>query len=131
MIYLAIKAPEGQKIGIKKISEDLNITAPFLGKILQILAKNKILHSTKGPHGGFGLALRGEEITLYDIVAIIDGDGIFTECLLGAVHDETEKNPCPLYEQFKPIRDQMNDMFKNTSIGKIAKKYEANKQLSL
>jgi Rrf2 family protein len=131
MIYLAHKAPGGEKIGIKKISEDLEITAPFLGKILQILAKNKVLHSTKGPHGGFGLARRGEDISLYEIVEIIDGDGLFTDCLLGAVHNEDQEAPCPLYEQFKPIRDQLNDMFRSTSIGHIAEKFEQHEQFSL
>lgn len=52
VIYLALNAQDGKKIGIKKISEDLEIPTPFLGKILQSLARQKLLSSTKGPHGG-------------------------------------------------------------------------------
>ena len=50
VIYLALFAGKEKKIGIKQISTDLSIPTPFLGKILQTLAKHKLLSSTKGPH---------------------------------------------------------------------------------
>jgi DNA-binding IscR family transcriptional regulator len=37
LIYLGKNSADGTKIGIKKISNDLGIPTPFLGKILQIL----------------------------------------------------------------------------------------------
>nr|HPR60051.1 Rrf2 family transcriptional regulator [Prolixibacteraceae bacterium] len=55
LIYLANYSKENKKIGIKKISEDLGIPSPFLGKILQSMAREKMLASTKGPNGGFSL----------------------------------------------------------------------------
>lgn len=77
VLFLAVNETSG-KIGIKHISDTLNMPSPFLGKILQILAKHKILNSTKGPHGGFGLGRKAEDITLLDIVSIIDGQDFFT-----------------------------------------------------
>ena len=41
--------PEKNKTGIKEISNDLDLPTPFLAKILQQLAKQKILSSSKGP----------------------------------------------------------------------------------
>jgi len=52
LIYLGKYSVDGTKIGIKKISSDLIIPTPFLGKILQNLVKQKVLVSTKGPNGG-------------------------------------------------------------------------------
>ena len=43
VIYLAGHPENGGKIGIKKISNDLDLPTPFLAKILQQLAKQKIL----------------------------------------------------------------------------------------
>ena len=37
VLYLAIHEKENEKIGIKKISEDLEMPSPFLGKILQVM----------------------------------------------------------------------------------------------
>lgn len=45
--YIASKSKDNKKIGIKQISRDLDLPTPFLAKILQMLAKQKILSSTK------------------------------------------------------------------------------------
>ena len=57
VVYLASRYSEKNNIGIKEISGVLNLPAPFLAKILQQLARHKILNSVKGPNGGF-LSLR-------------------------------------------------------------------------
>lgn len=121
-IYLALNEGEEKKIGIKKISDDLDIPTPFLGKILQNLVKSKILSSTKGPHGGFGLARKDSEITLLEIIEVIDGLDIFEECLIGLRscneygHDVI---PCPMHRKFRPISRQLYDLFKNETIGSL------------
>ena len=117
-IYLALNEGEKRKINIKKIAHDLDIPMPFLGKILQELVKNKILSSTKGPHGGFGLAKKPEEISMLDIIESIDGD-IFESCLIGLRSCSMKsKNElaCPTNRKFKPISDQMYTFFKNETI---------------
>ncbi|HEY3371210.1 MAG TPA: Rrf2 family transcriptional regulator [Prolixibacteraceae bacterium] len=119
LIYLGKYSVDGTKIGIKKISSDLLIPTPFLGKILQNLVKQKILVSTKGPHGGFGLGRKTSEISLYDIVRIVDGDDFFRNCLIGmqpcSTHENNEK-PCPVHGRFGPIRAQLLLFYQETSL---------------
>ena len=122
LIYLGKYSEEGTRIGIKKISSDLSIPTPFLGKILQNLVKQKILVSTKGPNGGFGLGKNTEEISLYDIVKIVDGEDFFKNCLIGlqpcATHAENGK-PCPVHMRFGPIREQLHKFYQETTIAGI------------
>jgi Rrf2 family protein len=119
LIYLGKYSEDGTKIGIKKISADLLIPTPFLGKILQNLVRQKILVSTKGPHGGFGLGRKKSEISLYDIVRIVDGDDFFRNCLIGmqpcSTHENNEK-PCPVHGRFGPIRAQLLLFYQETSL---------------
>ena len=82
VIYIASQPILNGKTGIKKISGDLDLPTPFLAKILQQLAKQKILSSSKGPHGGFSLLKDPKKITLLDIVNTIDGNDIFTNCVM-------------------------------------------------
>ena len=56
VVYLSVYGSDQKMIGIKEISAALDIPSPFLSKILQTLARKKILHSIKGPHGGFSKA---------------------------------------------------------------------------
>ena len=118
-IYLALNGGDQQKIGIKKIAEDLEIPTPFLGKILQSLVKHKILSSTKGPHGGFALGKDPSDISLLDIIDVIDGMDLFTECLIGLKSCSEyghENVPCPIHNKFRPISNQLYKLFKNETI---------------
>jgi len=122
LIYLGKYSSDGAKIGIKKISSDLSIPTPFLGKILQNLVKQKILVSTKGPNGGFGLGKKTDEISLYEIVRIVDGEDFFNNCLIGlqpcTTHENNQK-PCPVHGRFGPIRAQLLLFYQETSIAEI------------
>lgn len=122
VIYLAVRYSEKNNTGIKEISGDLGLPTPFLAKILQQLAKHKILSSTKGPNGGFSLLKKPESITLLEIVKIIDGDDIFRNCL---IHDGTcpevrrSKKLCPVHDDYSAIRAELAKMFKNKTIAEI------------
>lgn len=125
LIYLAIYTDDKKKVGIKKISDDLDIPSPFLGKILQTLAKQKVLISTKGPNGGFGIAEKMKNISLYDIIKIIDGDDLFDRCLISSkTCTELTGNPCAIHEHYKSIRESMTKMFQEHTISKLAKEFK-------
>ena len=117
-IFIALKSENGAKIGLKTISDNLDIPSPFLGKILQNLAKHKLLASTKGPHGGFSLAESASDISIMTIFEIIDGKDYFEKCLIGvqSCTDDPINSPCPLHAKYSHIRQGISDLFNNTSI---------------
>jgi Rrf2 family protein len=119
VIYLALNNEGNEKIGIKQIAKELDIPTPFLGKILQTLARHKLLSSNKGPHGGFGLGKSPYEITLYDIIEIIDGTDCFHDCMLGLRSCTIHGKDCPIHQKFGILRDQMKDLFQNQNIGQL------------
>ena len=126
VLYLAMDESEN-KVGIKKISESLNMPSPFLGKILQVLAKHKILLSTKGPHGGFSLGKDPDSIRLIDIVRIIDGLDFFSTCIIGVKiceGDKSKKEICPFHDQLDPLREALQDQFTNLTIGTFKRNME-------
>ncbi|MCF6332269.1 MAG: Rrf2 family transcriptional regulator [Draconibacterium sp.] len=119
LIYLGNFSEENKRIGIKKISEDLSLSSPFLGKILQNLVKQKILVSTKGPNGGFALAKKASEISLWDIVTKVDGEEFFTNCLISLepcqTHDPS-KPLCPIHAQYEKLRTEICTFYKDTTL---------------
>ncbi len=134
VIYLSNNTENNSKIGIKKISEDLNMPMPFLGKILQILAKHKLLSSTKGPNGGFGLGRDGSDITLLDIVTILEGKELFDSCLISLDSCNSrnkEKTPCAVHDKFEKIRTSIVELFKNETIKNLKEELHNNKNLKI
>jgi Rrf2 family protein len=124
IVYLASYYPEKNNIGIKQISSDLGLPTPFLAKILQQLAKNKIISSTKGPNGGFSFLKKPESISLFDIVRIIDGEGIFRNCIIhdGSCSDvRKSKKSCPVHNDYSRVRNDLVKLFKSKSIGELVR----------
>jgi len=126
VIYLALKGNNESKIGIKQISKELDIPTPFLGKILQTLAKHKILVSTKGPHGGFGLGKSSYDISLMDIVEVIDGLDDFNSCILGLKTCNDDQQHCSIHRNYAAIREQLKELFHTESIGGLAEHIKEN-----
>ena len=126
VLYLALNLDGNKKIGIKKISKDLKIPTPFLGKIMQVLAKNKILLSTKGPNGGFSLGKPSKDISLMKIVEIIDGDDNFNACIIGIHSCSTEEKNCPIHDKYAPIREQAKQLFINKNFAELIESMKQN-----
>jgi len=60
-------------IGAEQLANELCIPKSFLAKILQSLAKQGILESRKGAHGGFILAKDIYEINVHDVIFAAEG----------------------------------------------------------
>jgi Rrf2 family protein len=124
VVYLANQPDQKVKVGIKKISEDLNLPTPFLAKILQLLTKQKILSSTKGPHGGFSLLKDPDSITLLDIVTTIDGKDVFTNCIL---HNrpcriiQEDRVPCALHYDYLKLGKEIITLFEKKTVSSLVK----------
>jgi len=125
IIYLSAKKSAIEKTGIKQIGADLDLPTPFLGKILQQLAKQKILKSLKGPNGGFSMMKDPRTVTLFDVVKAIDGEDTFTECV---IHNEPcrcidkNKKPCPIHDDYAKTRSELIQLFKNRTIYDLVQK---------
>ena len=126
VIYLSLFASESKKAGIKEISEKLKMPAPFLGKILQVLARQKILISTKGPNGGFALGKPAVDITLMDIVKIVDGEDAFDTCIIRTERCSTDQ-PCSLHNRISASRKEIKNIFLNQTIADLATEFKLDK----
>jgi Rrf2 family iron-sulfur cluster assembly transcriptional regulator len=120
-ILVIASQSQRQFIPIRELSDKLGISFHFLTKILQILTLKGFLVSFKGPRGGVRLATEAKNISLRDIVVAIDGQDLFQSCILGlnACGDE---HPCPLHQQWAPIRDQLETMFNTMTLADLADK---------
>lgn len=126
VIYLALYASPESKSGIKTISEELGIPTPFLGKILQMLAKHRILGSTKGPHGGFYLQKPAVDISLMEIVEIIDGADAFDMCMI-RTEPCNPSEPCSLHDKVSPYRRGIRSLMLTESIADLASEFRNGK----
>lgn len=125
IVYIASRSQKGGMVGIKQISQDLGLPSPFLAKILQQLAKQKILSSAKGPNGGFSLVKDPKKITLLDIVKTIDGDDIMSSCVIhndNCTNLDKRQQTCTLHEDYSKIRAEIIELFEKRTIYELVRK---------
>lgn len=77
--YLA--GHDGEKLAsTKAIADECHIPGELLAKILQRLAKQGIVVSHNGTHGGYSLGKDLADITIGDVVDAIEGPFAIAEC---------------------------------------------------
>lgn len=65
---------------VDEIADEMQIPRSFLAKLLQKLAKAKIVESHRGAKGGFRLARNPAEISLYDVIKASEGPVTMNIC---------------------------------------------------
>jgi Rrf2 family cysteine metabolism transcriptional repressor len=78
--YIAIHE-DGGAVSTKRIADEFHIPAELLAKILQRLAKERLIASQNGPKGGYVLARRAAEISVGDVVRALEGPINIVSCL--------------------------------------------------
>lgn len=119
-VYIALQSLDGRRVSVTEIAEEIDSPVAFTAKILQQLTRNNIVHSVKGPTGGFEIERKDmDTVNLSMIVKAIDGDKIYMGCGLGLKECNASK-PCPLHDKFVDIRSDLRTMLKNTSLYELA-----------
>lgn len=124
VIYLAGRSPDQGARPIAEIAEAIQSPVAFSSKILQRLVRHQIVQSHRGKSGGFFIdPARLSTLVLRDIVEAMEGEAFFQQCILG-LKQCSEKNPCPLHDQFKAHRMQFQQLLKNTTLQHLLVSYQ-------
>jgi Rrf2 family protein len=122
VIFIASRPDQKINTGLKQIADTLKIPQPYLAKILQILSRKKILHSSKGPHGGFYLLVPAGKLTLMNIIEAIDGGDFFDSCYVTGERcnfDKPEKGVCILHNDLRKEKDRLAKFFSSKTIEEL------------
>jgi Rrf2 family iron-sulfur cluster assembly transcriptional regulator len=118
VLFLAAHNPEGKKVSLAEIATAIDVPHHFLGKNLQLLVRDGLVSSSKGPHGGFWMTSDNLDRSLIDVIQLIDGPGIFQSCVLGLPFCSSA-NPCPLHVQAMAFRDGLLYQLKHNTIREL------------
>jgi Rrf2 family protein len=120
VIYLAARFESGEKSGIKEIAEVIEASEHTVGKMLQVLVKEDVIKSLKGPNGGFYITARQMNQPVINIVYAIDGKDLFKQCGLG-LSKCSSSHPCPIHDEYKVVRDLFENMCKGNTVSDLCK----------
>lgn len=92
-------------VKVRNMAKNLDIPRHYLGKVLTELEKKRLVTSSKGPSGGFKLAVDPASVTLYRILATLNGlERLEDSCVMGLGHCNSDR-PCVLHDLWTQFRD--------------------------
>lgn len=124
LIHLA-KLEEGGSTTINAIAVARNIPKKFLETILLDLKKAGVLSSKKGKSGGYYLLKKADQISIIEVVRLIDGAVAMLPCVslnyyssCGMCEDE---ETCSINRIFGQVRDETLKILSTNTISDLAK----------
>jgi len=115
ILYVSLKDKQGEKVSIEEIAGELAVPRHFLSKIMNRVAKGRVLNSAKGIYGGFFTNENTASTPLIKIFEMIGDGETFTTCALG-LRKCNPQNPCPLHHTIVKVRDDLYEKLKTTTI---------------
>ena len=104
LVHLALLP--NQVVTAGEIAESQDVPVEFLQKILQRFVKSGIVKSHRGAQGGFSLAKEAADITVLDVVEVMQGPVVMNRCLVGK--DGCPRAPkCPLKKGWINMEEQL------------------------
>lgn len=107
-----------QKIILSQtISKEYNIPLEYLLKILQQLVKANVLHSKRGPRGGFSMARPIKKITMLQVIEAVEGPMINQLSL--TEHARREKFSLRAEQAYDKALAQARSVFEKTKLSDL------------
>jgi Rrf2 family iron-sulfur cluster assembly transcriptional regulator len=117
--------PDQTHFYVDEIAAVQKVSASYLAKVFQQLARSGILRSQRGSRGGYAFGRRPEEISLFDIVSVCEGDLRLFDC-------RGEERSCSLQEEclvgrtFTEVQARMRQVLEGVTIGDLRDHHENN-----
>ena len=107
-------------LGVAEIARSQYIPERFLEQIFGELRRANVLESRRGAHGGYRFAMPTEEITVLDVVEILDGEIRPARCSAGGTCYIADAPLCATSKVWDEARVALEGVFGRYSIAQLA-----------
>ncbi|OGF53461.1 MAG: hypothetical protein A2452_06530 [Candidatus Firestonebacteria bacterium RIFOXYC2_FULL_39_67] len=112
-------------VRIKDISERQDIPVKYLEQIMTLLKGSGYVNSKRGPEGGYSLGKKPENITLGEIVRLIEGHTSPIACVSSSCYKKCDDEAgCPFKKTWFEVKNAINEIVDKTTIADICERAE-------
>jgi len=106
---LVLAANPGRRLSTPVIAEVLRVSPSHLAKVMQRLARARLVYSMRGTTGGFLLAMAPGEISVARVVDAVDPELRFDPCMLRL--PRCKKGNCPVSDLHEEVHRLVRERF--------------------
>ncbi len=111
---VTIAQHEGRACTAKKLAEITQVPLPYLSKLMQGLVRGGLVTSQRGLHGGFLLTRDLGNLTILDVVNVVEPIKRILHCPLNLQSHGT--NLCPLHRRLDNAIAATEKVFRETTV---------------
>ncbi len=107
----------------REIAEHSNMPPALLMNVLKTMNQSRLITSIRGARGGYRLDVPPEEISLSDIITIVEGPIRFVQCAAGSHSAEAVcglAESCPVAKPVNKVHERLKDFLKTVTLAQIA-----------
>jgi Rrf2 family protein len=126
VLYLSLKYPE--VVTIREVAKRHSIPVKYLEHILLALKKAGVLESRRGVRGGYTLARRPEQISVGEVLRVVDGHFSESSCIevdLRNPYACPESETCGLRQVWQDVQGAVEKILFETSFEVVRKRTQA------
>lgn len=127
LITLASKEDLGEVVQIREIAQREQIPVKFLEQILLTLKNAGLVQSRMGSGGGYYLAKPAEQITLGQIIRILDGPLAPIRCVSQMAYEKCacpDEETCGLRLVMLDVRNAISNVLDQTTLADVTQRVE-------
>ena len=118
LVYIACQ-PSGRYVRVEEIVRTRQISEKYIAKLLGELVRGGLLTSRRGQEGGFRLVRQAAEVTLLEIIRVLEGPLAINKCL--GVHPTCQwTETCPMRETWQELQDTIEMRLSSVSLATLA-----------
>lgn len=123
LIDLAMHDPEKPRL-IRDIAQSQQISEKYISCLMINLRRARLIRSVRGMNGGFHLAKDPKEITLLEILEIMEGSLSIVDCVQCPEKCKRSKF-CPARGIWQNLNEGIRDLMRNVTLDDILHTYGA------
>ncbi|MBI5682811.1 MAG: Rrf2 family transcriptional regulator [Deltaproteobacteria bacterium] len=118
ILYLSSK-PEFEVCCIEEVAKAQDVPSAYLSKLFQSLVKKGYMRSFRGTGGGFALAKNPKDITLLEIIEIIEGGMFLNDCMIREGYCRKDAS-CHVHNVWKTAQQRFLDYLRQCNFEQLS-----------
>ena len=119
-VMLFMAQQDGEVSTAEAAAREMGITYSYFNKVAWKIRMAGLIESVQGPGGGYRIAKNPADITLYDIVTVMEGDICINRCLdEDGFCSRNAAQTCSVHKTLEALQNQMIDTLRSVRISDL------------
>ena len=123
VVLEALSRPANDAMSASEIATLVKLPEPTVAKVLKQMASGGLVTSSRGVNGGYAIARKADDISIFDIVSVIEGRLGLTACVDGASEPCALEGSCAMNGRWNIVNTAVRKAFTDISLAQMMEKH--------